>query len=414
MAGAGYKLFNTGDVLTAQQVNEYLMQQTVMVFADATARTTALSGIIAEGLISYLKSTDAVEVYNGSTWVSVAGSTFDSYGYTAGKNKIINGDFSINQRGFTSNTADGSYNFDRWLQSNSGGTVTTTPQTFTPGTAPVSGYEGANFVQTITATQSAAGDYAFLSQRIENVRTLAGQSAVVSFWAKAASGTPSVAVEITQNFGSGGSPSAAVNTYTNKVTLSTSWARYSVTVSVPSISGKTIGTTANTSYLALNLWISAGSTYSSRTGTLGVQNGTFQFWGVQFENGSTASAFQTASGSIQGELALCQRYFVKFGDTNQGYGVFGNGIAYGSSNVDCWIVLPVEMRVKPTAITWQNLRTMDWVGYLSISTLTIDTTYNNTKMLVVNAGVTGATTYRPYSIGQDNNSNGFLTASAEL
>ena len=42
MAGAGYKLFNTGDVLLASEVNTYLMQQTVMVFANASARTTAL------------------------------------------------------------------------------------------------------------------------------------------------------------------------------------------------------------------------------------------------------------------------------------------------------------------------------------------------------------------------------------
>ena len=72
MAGAGYKLFNTGDVLTAQQVNEYLMQQTIMVFADAAARTTALSGVLAEGMLSYLKSTDSTEVYNGSAWVALA------------------------------------------------------------------------------------------------------------------------------------------------------------------------------------------------------------------------------------------------------------------------------------------------------------------------------------------------------
>lgn len=72
MAGAGYKLFNTGDVLTAQQVNEYLQQQVTMVFADATARTTALSGVLAEGMMSYLKNTDTVEVYTGSSWVSVA------------------------------------------------------------------------------------------------------------------------------------------------------------------------------------------------------------------------------------------------------------------------------------------------------------------------------------------------------
>lgn len=73
MAGAGYKLFATGDVLTAAQVNTYLNEQTVMVFADSAARTTALSGVLAEGMMSYLQDTNAVEVYNGSAWVGVGG-----------------------------------------------------------------------------------------------------------------------------------------------------------------------------------------------------------------------------------------------------------------------------------------------------------------------------------------------------
>ena len=72
MAGAGYKLFNTGDVLTAAQVNTYLQEQTVMVFASSTARTTALSGVLAEGMMSYLQDTNSVEVYNGSSWVALA------------------------------------------------------------------------------------------------------------------------------------------------------------------------------------------------------------------------------------------------------------------------------------------------------------------------------------------------------
>ena len=71
MAGAGYKLFNTGDVLTAAQVNTYLNEQTVMVFASSAARTTALSGVLAEGMMSYLQDTNAVEVYNGTSWVNV-------------------------------------------------------------------------------------------------------------------------------------------------------------------------------------------------------------------------------------------------------------------------------------------------------------------------------------------------------
>jgi len=71
MAASGYKLFVTGDVLTAAQVNDYLMLQTVMVFANSAARTTALSGVLAEGLVSYLKDTDVVEVYTGAAWVSL-------------------------------------------------------------------------------------------------------------------------------------------------------------------------------------------------------------------------------------------------------------------------------------------------------------------------------------------------------
>ena len=81
MAGAGYKLFATGDVLTAAQVNTYLMQQTVMVFASSAARTTALSGVLAEGMVSYLQDTNTLEVYDGAAWV---GATGDITGLTAG------------------------------------------------------------------------------------------------------------------------------------------------------------------------------------------------------------------------------------------------------------------------------------------------------------------------------------------
>jgi len=83
MAGAGYKLFQTGDVLTATEVNTYLQQQVTMVFANSTARTTALSGVLAEGMMSYLQDTNLVEVYDGSSWVSV-GNTGDITGVTAG------------------------------------------------------------------------------------------------------------------------------------------------------------------------------------------------------------------------------------------------------------------------------------------------------------------------------------------
>jgi hypothetical protein len=83
MAGAGYKLFATGDVLTAAQVNTYLMQQTTMVFASSAARTSALSGVVAEGMLSYLTDTNALQYYDGSAWQDVS-NPGDITGVTAG------------------------------------------------------------------------------------------------------------------------------------------------------------------------------------------------------------------------------------------------------------------------------------------------------------------------------------------
>jgi hypothetical protein len=392
MAGAGYKLFATGDVLTASDVNTYLMQQTVMVFADAAARTTALSGVVAEGMLSYLKDTNAVEVYDGANWVAsddpnaiqntivdakgdlitatgadvparlAVGSNGDTLvadssestglrwteNYAAGKNKIINGDFNINQRAFTSTTSSSVYTFDRWKNFASDGTVTCSAQAFTPGTAPVTGYESANFFRIVTTGQTATSAAANITQHIEDVRTFANQTTTISFWAKAGSGTPKIALELRQNFGSGGSPSSAVGTYAGQVTLSTSWARYSVTIAVPSISGKTIGTTANTSNLLLLLWTSAGSDLNARTGSLGIQSATIDIWGVQAEDGSVATAFQTATGTLQGELAACRRYLPAFNGSN-----FLEYIGYAYGTNTSLFVLPFDVpaRVAPTGIT---------------------------------------------------------------
>ena len=83
MAGTGFKLFANGEVLNASDVNTYLQQQTVMVFASAAARTTALSGVLAEGMCSYLQDDNTVYVYNGSAWVNI-GNSGDITGVTAG------------------------------------------------------------------------------------------------------------------------------------------------------------------------------------------------------------------------------------------------------------------------------------------------------------------------------------------
>jgi hypothetical protein len=411
-AGLGFKTFTTGEVLTAADTNGYLMQG-VLVFADAAARTAAVTSP-QEGQTSYLKDTDSVESYSGTAWVAVGGSVATSLGFTAGKNAIINGDFRFNQRSFTSNTTTGSYNFDRWLQTNSGGSFTVTPQTFTPGAAPISGYEGSNFLRGVTAAQASAGDYALFTQRVEDVRSDAGTTVAVSFFAKANTGTPKIGVELSQNFGTGGSPSSQVDTPAGSITLTTSWARYTVSVAVPSISGKTIGTDTNSSYLELNLWTSSGATNATRASSIGIQNFTADIWGVQLEQGTSATAFQTATGTVQGELAACQRYYWRTGESSVSNPTFtGQGFTFSSTGGVVMISNPVQMRVKTTAVDFSALRMYDITGAAAY-TITALTIGDATPVLsVVNATVSGATANRV--IRTDGSaSSAFIGFSAEL
>lgn len=358
-------------------------------------------------------------VKNGASDIRTLGDAIDTSVWNigfgqAGKNKIINGDFSINQRVFTSNTTAGAYNFDRWCQQNSGGTFTVTPQTFTAGAAPVAGYEAINFVQGITATQSAAGDYAIITQRIEDVRTFAGNSVTISFWAKANTGTPKIGVELQQNFGSGGSPSAAVSTPAGSITLTTSFARYSVTVAVPSISGKTIGSTVNTSYLELNLWTSAGATFATRASTIGIQNFTASIWGVQVEYGSKATPFQTASGdSIQGELAMCQRYYWRPANPSSAAS-YGFGAPTGTTSTTIFVPFPGMMRGIPSTVDFSTLAISDNSTYdLAVSAVVISQGTNSSVTLTVTHAAT-ATAYRPAFLKNNNNTAGYLALNVEL
>ena len=372
--------------------------------ADAFARL----GVGTDGQVLTADSTAAT----GLAWATASGAA-TSLGYAAGKNKIINGDFYVNQRSFTSTTTSDAYMFDRWLNYLSDGTVTFSAQTFTLGTAPVAGYEGKNYLRCVTTGQTAAGAAALLIQNIEDVRTFAGQTATISFWAKAASGTPKVAIELSQYFGFGGSPSATVSTPVGTVTLSTSWARYSVSVAVPSIAGKTLATN-NNSLLALNLWVSAGSTFATRASSIGIQSNTFEIWGVQMEAGATATAFQTATGTIQGELAACQRYYFRaFSDS--GYKTFGNGTVTGVNNMNTFVNLPVQMRAIPTALDTSAMSTFYWEpgGGTTPTSITLA---SSATQNIGNVQVSKTSSFTVgYAVGLfSNNTAAYLGFSAEL
>ncbi len=321
--------------------------------------------------------------------------------YNAGRNRIINGNFAVNQRGFTSVTSG--FNFDRWQTSTNDGsmTVTCTPQTFTPGAAPVAGYEGTNFLRTVVANSSGGGIQT-LQQRIEDVRTFAGQTVTLSFWAKAGSGTPKIGVNLFQDFGSGGS--GGVNNISASQTITTSWARYSITMTLPSISGKTVGTG---SYLNVAIYLSYVG--------YGTQNETIDFWGVQVEAGSVATRFEEEP--YEATLRKCQRYYYR-AETDSANVPFGLGQCHGTTTGVAIVPFPTTMRTQPTALeqtgTAGDYRV--WTSTAGVQNLTAVPSFNSATR---DLGAIGFTVASGLTAGNATgllrtNTSAYLAWSAEL
>jgi hypothetical protein len=377
----------------------------------ATGRipTTANSPLTVKGdLFGYSTTQARVPVGNdGETLVADSSTTTGlryQADFAAGKNKIINGDMRVSQRGTSfSNPANFAYLLDRYAiyYDGTGATRTISQQTFTPGTAPVAGYEGANFfryAQTVAGTSNTVN---LIYQRIEDVRTLAGQSAVLSVWLKADSAR-TVTATARQYFGSGGS--GDVNTgFTGSASVTTSWQRFTFTISMPSISGKTIGTS---SALEIQLALPSGTTP------------TIDIWGLQLEQGSTATAFQTATGTIQGELAACQRYYQRLvAANNSSQMAIGPAWAFNANGADMVYKLTTEMRVAPTTLDYSSLSHFQWQG-ISVSNTPATIAYDTNINSRYNAGVTFAKT-SGYTSGGNyfilvNSSDAYIGFGAEL
>lgn len=237
----------------------------------------------------------------------------------SGKNKIINGNFDIWQRS-ASQTTSGYGSDDRWVNENLGSTKVHSQQNFILGQADVPN-NPKFFSRTVVSSVSGSPNYVTKQQRIEGVETFSGQTATLSFWAKADS-TKNMATEFVQSFGTGGSPSSFVGSIgvTTHV-LTTSWQKFTFAVDIPSIAGKTLGTNNNSS-LSINFWFDAGSDFDARTNSLGHQSGTFDIAQVQLEFGVNSSEFEKRS--IGEELLLAQRYFEKSYDLNDPVGTITN------------------------------------------------------------------------------------------
>ena len=319
--------------------------------------------------------------------------------FVAGKNKIINGDFGIWQRGTTfTNPAAGIYTADRFVVSYdtapSAGSIAQVAFDYSSSPAsdklPISGYNSSYFLRsTITTVGSTA--VAEIQQRIENVRTFAGQTVTLSFWAKADSARSSI-VYLYQNSGGTGSAYSATPT----LSVTTSWQRYSFTLSLGSISGFTIGA-GSSLYAVIRQVVAAGSV--------------LDIWGVQLEAGSVATPFTTATGTLSGELAACQRYYWR---ASVGAYNYLPGTGSGNTTTSVLMAFPLHqtMRVSPTSVDFSAICFWDGVAQSAVAT-SAGIQSGNADTVIVFFGVTsGITVYRPYLILT--NATGYIGLNAEL
>jgi hypothetical protein len=389
-------------VTNLNSVNTYTQGEIDTALSAKLSTSTAASTYLTQSNASstYLTQANATSTYLTQTNAASTYVPQSSY-FVAGKNKIINGNFGVWQRGTSTTLSSGTqvYSADRWLVSSSfsAGSSTFSQQTFAPGTAPVAGYESQYFGR-ITCGSTATGFN--LYQRIEDVRTFAGQTVTFSFWAKS-SATPQIQVYLAQIFGSGGS--ANVDYYSGAVVLTNTWTRYSKTVSLSSLSGKTIGTSNN---------LTVGFYYDNGT----INSATIDVWGFQIEAGSAVTPFTTASGSIGGELALCQRYFWRYAPDISTNTTLGSGLAISSTRAIVPVRYPVVMRTTPS-FAWSgtsgHFRVM-YGGYSTADATTISFNSGGTQAFELDLIVASGLTTGNAVLAGTASSSAFMNLSAEL
>jgi hypothetical protein len=381
----------------------------------SVANAIPLSTVTAKG--DLLAATGASTVTNlpvgadGSTLVANSASA-TGVAWTAGNpipNPVLNSAFQVWQRGtsFTVGAAS-PYTADRW-QANRGGLATglTVSRQVTGDTTNLPFIQYAARIQRDSGNTSTATTT--LWQNFESINSIpfAGKTVTFSFYARAGAQYSSTSNLLNINLYSGTGTDQNVNVagftsatqvITTNSTLTTNWQRFTYT-----------GTVAPTATQLAMLFV---CTPTNTAGPAGA-NDYFDITGIQLDIGSVALPFRTYAGTLQGELAACQRYYYR---STQGlaYSAYAMGVGATNTIAEIPIFNPTTMRTNPTSVDYSNLQVSDYGGNsFAVSAIVVSVAGSQLSMLDCTTAGT-LTVSRPYVLRNNNNAAGFLGLSAEL
>jgi hypothetical protein len=349
----------------------------------------------------------------------------DLYGF---RNRIINGDMRIAQRGTAAVTVDAATDFypvDRFFGN---GQATDGVFTLQQSSTVPSGFNNSIIATVTTADASIGASQRYLlGQRIEGLNvadlgwgTVNAKTVTLSFWVRSS---------VTGTFGGTIMNSGFNRSYPFNYTISSAdtWEQKSVT-----IAGDTSGTWLKTNGIGTQIYWSfgagssvsgtantwAGASYWQPTGAtnlIGTLNATWYITGVQLEVGSVATPFERRPFGT--ELALCQRYLPAFISSGTASAIPGSGIGAATTFTSYNIPFMVQARVAPTGVTISSgahFTLDDAVTLVACDGLSFNFASPYGAQVLPTRSAAGLTQFRPYNLRFNNASGRLLFTGCEL
>jgi hypothetical protein len=350
---------------------------------------------------------------NGETLVADSStSTGLRYQSSYNGNGIINGGMDIWQRGTSISlaaSAGTTYVADRWATGTGANQACTVSRQATGDTTNLPNIQYALRFQR-NSGQTGTGGMG-LTTSLETINTIpfAGKTVTYSFYArKGADYAPGtfngylITGTGTDQNRQNASYTGENSTIMSAISLTTTWQRFVITGTIPT-----------------NATEMAPYFFFDWSGTAGAAD-YFEVTGFQIDLGtytaSTAPAFRRSGGTIQGELAACQRYYYRANSVTH-YGlVTGFGAAYLTTACEQPMILPVTMRTTSTTIDFSQIVIFDAGGasYASPLAVTVSAAAPNIALIRVTFSTGVLTQYRATYLAGNNNTAAYLGISAEL